>query len=256
MKKWRKNLYFTLVEPKEPGNIGAAARAIKNMDFQRLCLVNPPSLKDEEAKKFAHNARDILDSAEVYDSVREAIADKNYVVGTTRRRGRRRGVFLPVDEGARRIRELAQSHKVTLLFGREDRGLFNDEIEECGFIMTVPANREQPSINLGQAVMVFAYELSKTDWGSAESRDRNLTESLLAASPPGMAPQKELVHLYERLENALRLIDYIPPDDKHLRRRIMQNLKHCLGRAGLTDWEFNMFHGICRQIERKLGQNG
>ncbi len=252
MKNWKDNIHFTLVEPGEPGNIGASARAIKNMDFRHLCLVNPPSLDDEEAQRFAHNAIDVMLSAEIHDSVHNAIRDKHYVVGTSRRKGRRRGVFLPVDEGARRIREIAHTHKVALLFGREDRGLFNGEIEECGFLMTVPANRQHPSINLGQAVMIFAYELAMTDMRRAHTQDRNLTESLLAATPPKMARQDELVLLYERMENALRLIEYIPPDDRNLRRRIMQNLKHCLGRAGLTDWEFHMFHNICRQIERKF----
>ena len=253
MINWKNNVHFVLVEPGEPGNIGASARAMKNMNFTNLCLVNPPSLMDEDAQKFAHNARDIMDSAKKYDSVHDAIADKHYVIGTSRRRGRRRGVFLPVDEGTRRIREIARTHKIALLFGREDRGLFNEEIEECGFLMTIPANREHPSLNLAQAVMIFAYELAMTDLRKTKSGDKGLRESLLSATPLKMARQDELVHLYERMENALRLLEYIPPDDKIIRRRIMQNLKHCLGRAGLTDWEFNMFHGICKKIEIKCG---
>lgn len=255
MRTWKKNIYFTLVEPKEPGNIGAAARAMKNMEFNNLCLVNPPLMSDDDAGKFAHNSIDILSSAEIHSSVHSAIGDKHYVVGTSRRRGRRRGVYLPVDEGARRMRELAEGHKVSLLFGREDRGLYNDEIEECGFLMTVPANREHPSLNLGQAVMIFAYELSMTDVRKQGGEHRTLTESLLAATPPEMAKQSDLVCLYERMENALRLLEYIPDNDKIVRRKVMQNMKHCLGRAGLTQWEFNMFHGICKQIEKKLDTN-
>jgi TrmH family RNA methyltransferase len=255
MKNWKDNIYFTLVEPTEPGNVGASCRAMKNMEFKNLSLVNPPVLTDEDAGRFAHNSIDVLTSAEIHSSVQDAIRDKHYVVGTSRRRGRRRGVYLPVDEGARRIRELAENHKVALLFGREDRGLFNEEIEECGFLMTVPANREHPSLNLGQAVMIFAYELSMTDLRGNNNASSTLRDSLLAATPPDMAKQGDLVLLYERLEKALGLLEFIPPDDKNLRRRIMQNLKHCLGRAGLTEWEFNMFHGICRSIEQKLGKN-
>ena len=251
MKNWRKNIYFTLVEPYEPGNVGSAARAIKNMDFKNLCLVNPPPLQSMELKKFAHNSLDILKAAEVHDSVHSAISDKHYVVGTSRRKGRRRGVFLPIDEGARRISEIAKTQKVSILFGREDRGLFNEEIEECAFLMTVPVNRDHPSLNLAQAVMIFAYELSKNDWGTTQKENSSLNETLLAATPPKMAQQGDLVYLYERLENALRLIDYIPPDNKVLRRQIMQNMKHCLGRAGLTEWEFSMFHSICKHIEQK-----
>lgn len=253
MKTWRDNVYFTLVEPREPGNIGACARAIKNMDFKKLCLVNPPSLMTDEAQWFARNSLDVLDSADKRDSVHDAIGDKHYVVGTSRRRGKRRGAFLPVEEGARRIFEIAHKNKVAVLFGREDRGLFNEEIEECAFLMTIPANKKQPSLNLAQAVMIIAYEISKAGMKGGKDTDKNSDERMLTAAPPKMARQEELVLLYERLENALRLIEYIPPDDKVVRRKIMQNLKHCLGRAGLTDWEFNMFHGICKRIEKKLG---
>ncbi|GBD96833.1 MAG TPA: RNA methyltransferase [Nitrospirae bacterium] len=252
MKNWRDNVYFTLVEPREPGNIGACARAIKNMDFKNLCLVEPPALMTDEAQWFARNAGDVLDSAAAFDSIRDAVSDKHFVVGTSRRRGRRRGVFIPVEEGARRIFEIAHTGKIAVLFGREDRGLYNEEIEGCAFLMTIPAGKEQPSINLAQAVMIIAYEISK----AGMAKDKSGDERLLTALPPKTAGQHELSLLYERMENALKLLEYIPPDNKFLRRKIMQNLKHCLGRAGLTDWEFNMFHGICKQIEKKLGGEG
>lgn len=252
MKTWRDNVHFTLVEPREPGNIGACARAIKNMDFRRLCLINPPSIMTDEAQWFARNSLDVLESADTRDSVHDAIKDKHYVVGTSRRRGKRRGAFLPVEEGTRRIFEIARKNKVAVLFGREDRGLFNEEIEECAFLMTIPANKKQPSLNLAQAVMIIAYEISKAGIKGGKDAEKKGDERILTAAPPKMARQEELVLLYERLENALRLLEYIPPDNKIVRRKIMQNLKHCLGRAGLTDWEFNMFHGICKQIEKKF----
>jgi TrmH family RNA methyltransferase len=252
MKNWKNNVHFVLVEPREPGNIGACARAIKNMDFRKLCLVNPPSAMTDEAQWFARNANDILDSAEVFPSMQEAINDKHYVVGTSRRRGRRRGAFIPLEEGARRIREIAGSNKVALLFGREDRGLYNEEIEECAFLMTIPASKKQPSINLAQAVMIIAYELSKAGINK-RSNDNSEHSSLMTAAPPKTVSQQELAFLYGRMENALKLLEYISADNKYHYKKVMQNLKHCLGRAGLTDWEFNMFHGICGQIEKKFG---
>ena len=253
MKNWRDNVYFTLVEPREPGNIGACARAIKNMDFEKLCLVDPPSPMTDEAQWFARNAGDVLDSAATFDSIRDAVSDKHFVVGTSRRRGRRRGVFIPVEEGARRIFEIARTNKIAVLFGREDRGLYNEEIEGCAFLMTIPAAKKQPSINLAQAVMIIAYEISKAGMAEKDGKDKSGDERLLIALPPKTASQHELSLLYERMEKALELLEYIPPGNKFLRGKIMQNLKHCLGRAGLTDWEFNMFHGICKHIEKKLG---
>ena len=88
MDDWKQNVYFVLVEPGEPGNIGASARAIKNMGFTNLCLVKPPAEMSEEGRWFARNAHDVLDSAEFHASVEEAIADKAVMVGTTRRVGK------------------------------------------------------------------------------------------------------------------------------------------------------------------------
>lgn len=253
MKNWKDNIHFILVEPQEPGNIGSSARAIKNMDFGKLCLVNPPSVMTDKAERLAHNAEEILRTAEVFNTMEDAIQDKHYIVGTSRRRGRKRGAFIPVEEGARRIREIAETGRVALLFGREDRGLYNEEIEECAFLMTIPSSRKHPSINLAQAVMIIAYELSKAGMQKKASKvDR---ESLLTAAPPKNVSNKELTLLYTRFEDALRRLEYISPRHNYHYKKVIRNLKHCLGRVGLTTWEYNMFHGICRQIERKLPES-
>ncbi|UCH81836.1 MAG: RNA methyltransferase [Nitrospiraceae bacterium] len=250
MNNWKKNIYFILVEPKESGNIGSAARAMNNMDFHNLRLVNPPSLDTDEARMFAHGSREILKAAESFASLEEALKDMQYVVGTTRRRGRRRGAFIPVDQGTGRLYEIASANKVAILFGREDRGLFNSEVDRCGFMMNIPANKKQPSINLAHSVMIIAYELSMSGIGhSGLDKDGNL----LYADVPAFADQKAMSHLYERIENALRILEYIPHDGDLTGKKAIQNIMHCLGRAGLSDWELNMFHGICRSIENKLG---
>jgi TrmH family RNA methyltransferase len=253
MKNWKENVYFILVEPKEPGNIGAAARAIKNMDFRNLCLVNPPPFQTDEARLFAHGATDILKSVDVYHSLKDAISDKNYVAGTSRRRGRRRGVFTPVEQGTQRLFEVAQNNRVAVLFGREDKGLYNSEIEECGFLMTVPASRKQPSLNLAQAVLLIAYEISKAGIKRTSEKGNASSDALLFANAPKLVTQERLSHLYNKIEHAFKMIGYIHQDDAVSNRKVMQNLKHCLSRAGLSDWEFNMFHAICNKIEKKIG---
>jgi TrmH family RNA methyltransferase len=214
MKNWKDNIYFILVEPKEPGNIGAAARAIKNMDFRNLCLVNPSSFQTDEARLFAHGATDILKSVKVFPSLKEAIGDKHYVAGTTRRRRRNGGVFTPVEQGTHRLFEVAQNSKVAVLFGREDKGLFNSEIEECGFLMTVPASREQPSLNLAQAVLIIAYEISKAGIKGSGSKGKSDNDDLLFANPSKLVKQEKLSHLYEKIERAFKMIEYIPRNDK------------------------------------------
>ena len=115
--------------PREPGNIGASARALKNMGFMRLALVDPPAMADE-TKWFAHNALDVLEAARVHYSLEDALREKSIVAGTTRRKGKSRGVIYPVDQGTLKLRELAKDNEVAILFGREDRGLFNEEVEE------------------------------------------------------------------------------------------------------------------------------
>ncbi|MDI6729190.1 MAG: RNA methyltransferase [Thermodesulfovibrionales bacterium] len=241
-KNWKDNIYFILVEPKESGNIGASARAIKNMGFKNLCLVNPPSVITDEARWFACNALDVLESAKTYDNLMSAIKDKTIVIGTTRRKGKRRGVILPVEEGMERIFNIACDNKIAILFGRENRGLFNEEVEECGFLITIPTSKEQPSLNLAQAVLIVAYELSKAEYKSQQLRGEKRI----------LVNHEELISLYKRVAETLRLLEYIPKGDRNLEKKIMQNLKHLIGRAGLMDWELKMLHGICSQIEKKI----
>ncbi|MBI5742093.1 MAG: RNA methyltransferase [Nitrospirae bacterium] len=240
MTTWKDNIHFVLVEPKEPGNIGAAARAIKNMGFKNLSLVNPPPHTTGEARWFARNAHDVLESAEIFSSIKDAIADKSVIVGASRRTGRRRGIFVHAEQGALKLFEIASANKVAVLFGREDRGLYNEEIGECGFLMTIPADRKQPSLNLAHAVLIIAYELSKA-------------EHATGVTPfPGLVGHKELSPLFERIEETLTGLGYIRQSDGDLRKKIIQNLKHFIGRAGLTEWELKMFQGICSRIEKKL----
>jgi TrmH family RNA methyltransferase len=254
MKQWRDNIYFVLVEPGEPGNIGASARAIKNMGFRNLCLVNPPAEMTDEGRWFARNAHDVLDSAEVYASVAEAIEDKPIIVGTTRRRGKRRGLITPAREGAAKLYDLAENNKVAILFGREARGLFNEEVEECGFMLAIPSSRLQPSLNLSHAVMIIAYELYLAGYDRA---DDGGGQGPCAVSPGGaqapvLAGHGQVGGLYERISEALELLEYLPRGDRNIKKKIITNLKHFIGRAGLTEWELKMLLGLCYQVEKKV----
>ena len=245
MKNWKDNVSFILVEPREPGNIGASARALKNMGFRRLALVNPAPVNDE-AKWFARNALDVLTDAPVHLSLEQAIGDKAIVAGTTRRKGKKRGLIYPVAQGAQRLRDLATDSSIAILFGREDRGLFNEEVEECGFLLSIPADSEQPSLNLAQAVLIVAYELSRAEYRESESG--GISDQRAA----GLVSHAELALLYTRISETMKVLEYIPMGDRDIEKKIMANLKHFIGRAGITDWELNMLHGICSRIEKML----
>jgi TrmH family RNA methyltransferase len=254
MKEWRDNIYFVLVEPREAGNVGASARAIKNMGFRNLCLVNPPHEMNDEGRWFARNAHDVLDSATVYGSVIEAVRDKSIVVGTTRRRGKRRGLIMPADAGAAKVYQIAAGNKVAILFGREARGLFNEEVEQCGFMLAIPSSRLQPSLNLSHAVMIIAYELYLAEYGRSGKGDRQGPYVVPPESTemPGLTEHGEAEGMYDRISGALELLDYIPRGDRNIKKKIMTNLKRFIGRAGLTEWELKMLLGLCYQVEKKV----
>ncbi len=284
MENWKDNVSFVLVEPKESGNIGASARAIKNMGFMNLCMVNPPSQLTDEARWFACNALDVLETARSYPDFKSAIADKSIVVGTSRRTGKRRGMILPLEQGARKIIEKAKAGKVAILFGREAKGLLNEEVDECGLLLTIPTSKEHRSLNLSQAVMIVAYELLKAGYeekakgeehgeaakgeglkakGETDSKGkrRRVRGENQKPSPrmfesgefgTQLVSYEEISTLYNRMTETLKLLEYIPRGDRDLEAKIMQNLKHFIARAGLTDWELNMIHGILTQIEKKV----
>ncbi len=245
MQNWKDNIYFVLVEPKETGNIGASARAIKNMGFKNLSLIKPKLPITDEAKWMAHNAIDVLESAVIYQNLAEALDDKSLVVGTSRRKGRKRGTFLSARDGTKRLFEAARANKIAILFGREDKGLFNAEIEKCGFLMTISTSSEQPSLNLAQAVLIISYELSTAVY---ENENINHLEGMVFVN------QSDLDYLCVRIDQTLYNLGYFPEGDRDVQKKMMQNLRHFIGRAGLSDWELRMLHGLCSQINKKLGK--
>ena len=284
MSNWKNNIYFVLIEPKESGNIGASARAIKNMGFKNLILVKPPSVITDEARWFACNASDVLDAAEIYNNFNDAVNDKSIVIGTTRRTGRRRGIISSVEEGAKKILEIAVSNKIAILFGREDKGLSNEEVERCGLLLNIPTSKKQPSLNLSQAVLIVAYELLKEgnrgygawsmkqgasgkehkagdrgQWAGnriqdAEERIEDTEHNIKkwGEKKLRLISHENLSLLYERISKSLDLLGYINQGDRKLKFKIIRNLKHFIGRAGITEWELRMLHGLCSQIEKQF----
>jgi len=255
MKNWKDNVYFVLVEPRESGNIGASARAIKNMGFKNLCLVRPLSEITDEARWLAHNSLDILESAQVFDSLGEAIRDKAIVVGTTRRTGKNRGLSMPVQHGCEYLLQRRGENRVAILFGREDKGLLNEEVAECGLLFNIPTSREHRSLNLSQAVLIVAYELLKAENSRKQTSCRvGMGPQLLRqpVSPAVLVNQEKMKVLYSRMTDTLKQLEYLPHGNTGLEAKIMQNLKYFIARAGITDREMRMLYGICSQIDKKI----
>jgi len=150
---------IVLVEPKGPFNIGSVARIMKNMGLGELALVRPVDFKNDEAYRAAVGAKEILEGALVFDSLPEAIRETNLVVGTTRRSGKLRRVCCSVEELPERIFPALGNGRVSILFGREESGLSNPEADVCNMLVSIPADKNFPSLNLSHAVAVVCYQL-------------------------------------------------------------------------------------------------
>ena len=244
MKSWKDHVYFILVEPREAGNIGSTARALKNLGFANLEIVNPAEgkLQSDEATWFAHGALDTLKKAKVRPTLEDALAGKSFVAGASRRAGRDRGKTVPLREAARMIRAASAENKVAVLFGREDRGLTNEETAHCALLASIPSSRRMPSYNLAQAVLLTAYELA---YPCGEE----------AKATPKLAPHEDLLHFFERAKNILNMLEY-ERGDRNLGASILRNLRSILYRAALEDWELAMLHGLLSQMEPRLKGGG
>jgi tRNA/rRNA methyltransferase len=227
---------IVLVEPREPGNIGAAARAMANMGLSRLVLVRPPDHLVAEAFKMALAARPILDRAVVVDELARALSGFGYVAGTTRRSGGgRRGRVTPRQLAAE-LPAVALANDVAILFGREESGLSNEELKYCQRLVTIPSSEGFGSLNLAQSVLTVAYELFLAAGAPGQAG---------SGAPVRRAPTADLEGLYGQMERVLLEIGYLDPANPG---RMMRVFRRLLGRAGPDAREVRALRGIFRQV--------
>lgn len=227
------NIRIVLVEPKVPGNTGAAARAIKNMGLASLVLVRPWFHGHPQARYMAHGSEDVLERAEVHDTLSGAVAGSVLVVGTTRRR-RTSAPFSNPRNAAPLILESSASGPVSVLFGREDRGLLNDELKLCQLLVAIPSSRTQPSLNLAQAVMVMAYELFSAEHPGVPS-------------PLDLAPSEEIEVMYGHLARSLETLGFRERNDGV---NYMKSLRRVFSRTRLERRDVASIHKLCGEIDR------
>jgi tRNA/rRNA methyltransferase len=236
------NIAVILVSPENPDNIGAVARAVKNMGFSDLRLVKPPRGWRVKARKMAMAAGDILKDAKAFSSLREAVLDLGLVIGTTRRGGGHRGIFLSFDKAITGICRNSLNQKTGIVFGRESKGLANEDSDLCDHLVTIPTGPAYPSLNLAQAVMVMLFALSR------ESSNRHAATSV----PDGRAlNRKEIEIAITHFEEALRALDY-KKGGANLLPRILKTMRGLIKRAGLLEPEAQMIKGLSRRIREKV----
>jgi len=227
---------FVLVQPRSPGNVGSAARACKNLGFHRLLTVQPRcDPRDEQARMMAVDARELLDRLEIHDNLDDALKGAATVVGTSRRIGKHRRPHYRLDRWARELAGLVGRGELAVVFGREDHGLSDTELDLCTHLVHLPAADEYPSFNLAQAVLLVAYELRLALLSEDEPAD--------PLGPPAEHTDRE--GMYRHLERALQTIGYLHEDSVE---PIMRRLRRLMGRASMTEREVAMLRGMARQI--------
>lgn len=241
----REKVKVVLVCTSHPGNIGATARAMKNMGLENLVLVQPEDFPSGVAVGRAASALDILEQAEVVDSLEEAVADCGLIIGASARRRSIPWPMLDPQQCARKVMEAAPANRVALVFGREDSGLNNEELQQCHFHVQIPAHKDYSSLNLAAAVMVICYEIHK----AGLSGPHELVEGHEETWDQEWATGEQVEHFYTHLERTLIAVDFHDPDNP---RQLMQRLRRLFGRVRIDAMEMNILRGILTNIEQAI----
>ena len=271
-----KNVRIVLVEPSHPGNIGGAARAMKTMGLQDLVIVNPRRYPDPQADWRAAGALDVLDAARVVDSVAEAIDDCHWVVGTSTRNRR---IPWPVTDAkgiAQKILQQPSESKIAIMFGREDNGLSNEELQRCNYHLQVPAAPEYSSLNLAMAVQVVCYEIFQASFNAQlaafsgmQASDENMAgrqgvinstaaqvaSAIADESAPGSlgkwdrrrATSAEIEAMLVHIEEVLLQKEFLQADQPG---QTMTRLRRLFGRAQMDETEVQIFRGMFKHLSR------
>ncbi|MEZ7007983.1 tRNA/rRNA methyltransferase [Aeromonas sp. S13(2024)] len=231
-------LYFVLVAPARPANVGAAARAMKTMGFDAMRLVASRVHEEEEASWVAHGAQEILTQAEAFDTLSEALADMDLVIATTARERGRYQHYLTPGEIREQIRSKPSLNKVAIVFGCEESGLSNEQLAEVDLISYLPLKVSYPSLNLGQAIMLYAYEMSQ------------LMDELNADGGAAVAENFDNAGQVRVLKSktAELLGELGVSQDEKLHQWVMDRVPM------LPQRDLNMLHLLCKDLARKLGK--
>ena len=234
-----KNIRIVLVRPTHPGNVGAVARAMKNMCLEDLRLVAPENFPSPQANARAGGAEDVLTRASIVDSLDEALKGCHLVVGSSGRTRRIEWPLLDPRTCGEKLVSGAGQGKVALLFGRERNGLTNVELDRCQFVVQIPANTGYPSLNIACAVQILAYEIFLADRQSQTAAPRD------GESTP--ASHDDMQRFYRHLQEVLIQIGFLDPQNPRL---LMRRLIRMYNRASPNGDELNILRGILTAVQR------
>ncbi len=244
-----RNVVVVLTEPQDRVNIGGAIRAMMNTGLRRLRLVNPAEWDEYRLEGIAHGSEIVRDRAEFFDTLEEATADAVEVVGTTARRRAMRHQWEHPRDAAEEILALAGDDRgpICIVFGREDIGLTNEQLDRCDRIWTVPTDPERPSLNLAQAVLLVSYEL----WLEGPGSDKPLPTPRRDAPP---ATTAHLEEVFDHVDRHLRAINFYRGGKNP--EAVLRTLRAIVRRAGVDEREAELIRAVSarswKQLERLL----
>lgn len=247
------NVRMVLVNTSHPGNIGGAARAMKNMGITQLVLVDPRRFPDKDASARAAGADDVLLNARVVATLEEALADCVLVMGTSARDRRIPWPVVDPREAADKVLDqLAElpDCQVALVFGREDSGLTSDELQRCQFHVHIPSNPEFSSLNLGAAVQVLSYELRMQSLQRQGEPTRIQKVETTTSQNEMPTTGDEMEQYFVHLQQVLVEIEFLDPQQP---RHLMPRLRRLYGRMGINRMEMNILRGILTQTQKAIG---
>ena len=231
---------IVLVDTIHPGNIGSVARAMKTMGLSRLSLVNPRVFPSDDAIALSGNATDVLQNAKIYKNIRDAIKDSTFVYATS---SRDRSIQWPIKDAATAAKdihaEVNNNKEISIIFGKEDRGLTNDELENANRLIEIPANPIYPVLNLAMSVQIISYEIFKasSDISLKEWRDYPEVNS------------EQLQMLIDHFIDTAVEIDVIDPDNP---KKIISRIKRMFTRLQPDEMEASFMRGFLSGIKKKL----
>ena len=238
-----KQVKIILIETSNSGNIGSTLRAMKTMSFSKLCLVNPKDFPSEQVETLAANAKDLIEDIEVVETLDEALDGLNFVIGTS---SRMRKVPWPneaLDQvSSKIISEANKGNNIGIMFGREDRGLTNDELQRCNLHVHIPANEEYPVLNIAMAVQVVCYQLYVDSHKNNKTNESNYWDVPLAESN----------HVERLINHFVEVAAELEVFNKGNPRQIGARIKRMFTRIGLDEMEVNFLRGFLGAVEKKL----
>jgi TrmH family RNA methyltransferase len=233
---------IVLVEPSHPGNVGAVARAMKNMALSELVLVRPKSFPHPEATARASGADDVLAAARVTATVADALVDVGFVAATTSRPRDQNFRALDLHDAAARVFEMSARGPAAVLFGAERTGLTNEELALAHLLIRIPANPAYPSLNLSMAVQLLTYELFRA--AGSPASDRPLSES-----PVPLAPGADMERFYAHLQQVMDEVDF--KDRTIGGTHLMTRVRRLFQRCEMDQNEVNILRGILTSVQKK-----